>query len=545
MSVVYVKSDSIGRKIVPAPLISIDKKYQSNPDGTKKGTIYSIVLKGTLLPHMGSPSGNYSSIDNSFWTLGGYPPDSDGDKFDAILRKQEALRWLFNEDGGSLEWQPAGGEPPVKCHPKILSINFSEAQWVDRCDYIIELEAPWLYLHGTTSVEDSIAFDLLSSSAETWSFEETEGRNNQQYKVSHEVNAQGILGYDETGGLYESKQAWEHAKDFVDTQIDGTVDSDIMFAALGASDQITGHYSTVIRVDKDGGSYGVTEEWVLSDSATYEERQFTVEYDPKQDEYSITYQGTIYGVSTDSRDGNVANMNVARAAVPLIGTARTTTLSYIGSLLGDKSVPDLPDKRTFSLNQQDGTVNFTYQWNTSDNNTVFISEEAQHSYSIENLLNTLTYTQTAEGKGSDRMIDAKASIYSNGLALTKAKALAGTSLTYNLLSVVKSFSAREGTIRVSWTWTDKDTHSKEITIQTQESVSVLAIIPIPGRGSGPLIQTMNTKTSEITTVVIRSKGHTSQPALSTTSYATGIIIGDNATWNPTTGVAERTTRFLK
>lgn len=553
MSVVYTRSDSVGRKIVPAPLISISKNYESNEDGTKRGSNYSITLTGSFLPFRGSPSGSYSSLDQAFHTVGGDPPDEThvggNEDFNHILRKQEALRWLFSEDGGTLEWQPTDGQPPVKCYPKVLSIDFSEGQWADRCEYTIELEAPWIYINGTSDLEDDIATDLISASTETWSFEEVVGHENQQYKVTHEVDANGKLGYDGVGNPYGSKQAWENAKAFVDTMIDGTVDSSIMFAALGASGKITGHYSNVIRIDQDGGTYGATEEWVLSDSNTYEERQFNVEYNQSEDEYSVTYQGTIYGVKNNSRAGSVGGLNNARTAIPSAETARSTAIVYVGSLLGGKSIITSPDKETFALNQQDGTVSFTYQWSTSDNATIFVSEEAQHSYSLDNMLNTLTFTQNIEGKGSTstiRLANAKSAIYSNSEALAVAKALAGTSLTYNLLSVVKSFNSREGSIRVSWTWTDRDSHNTEVNIQTQEPTIVLAIIPIPGRAAGPIVQNMGTQGSEIITVSIRSRRNTTQPTLATELYGDGgTIIDDSVTWNPTTGAADRTTRFLK
>lgn len=553
MSVVYVRSDSIGRKIIPAPVISIDKSYQSNQDGTKRGTMYSITLTGTLLPFTGSPSGSYSSLDQAFHTVGGFPPDEsnigNNIDFDHILRKQEALRWLFSEDGGSLEWQPAGGQPPVKCSPRIISINFKEGQWADRCDYTVELEAPWIFINGTTELEDDLSTDLISASSETWSFEEVDGRNNQQQKISHEVSAEGKLGYDGVGGLHENKQAWEHAKDFVDARTDGTIDNNIMFAALGATDKITGHYNKITRIDQDGGTYSVTEEWLLSNSNIYEERQFTVDFKQENDEYVVTYQGTIIGVNANDRTGDIDNMNKAKSAIPSPEEARSTTVASVGSLLNGKTLPDFPDKRTLSLNQQNGTVSFTYQWNTSDDSLSFTKEEAQHSNSFDNLLNTLTFTQIVEGKGSsasDKMINAKNDVYINSVALVNAKALASTSLSYFLSSVVKSFDKRGGIVKTSWTWTDRDANSTEVTIQTQEPVVVLAIIPIPGRSNGPIVQNMETLTSEIITVVIRSKRNNSQPILNTIQHGNGgTIISDSTTWNPQTGVAERTTKFLK
>jgi len=554
MSVVYVRSDSIGRKIIPAPVVSINKGYQANKDGTKRGTKYSIVLTGTLLPFAGSPSGSYSSLDQAFHTVGGFPSDEintgGSANFNSILRKQEALRWLFSEDGGSLEWQPSEGQPPVKCSPRVISINFSEGQWADRCDYTIELEAPWVYINGTSELEDDLSTDLVSASTETWSFEEVEGRNNQQQKISHEVTAEGQLGYDGVGGLHESKQAWEHAKDFVDARTDGTIDSDIMFAALGATNKITGHYNKVTRIDQDGGTYGVTESWLLSDSNTYEERQYTVEYKQDTDEYSVTYQGTIIGVNANDRTGDADNMDKAKAAIPTPEEARVTAIAAVDSLLGEKSIPTHPDKRSVSLNQQDGTVSFTYEWNTSDDSSSFIKEDAQHSYSVDNLLSTLTFTQTVEGKGtssSEKMTNAKADIYSDSTARTRAKSLASTPpANYFLTSVVKSYDKLAGIVKANWTWTDRDANSTEVTIQTQEKANILATIPIPGRSSGPIVQNMGTLTSEIISVVMRSKRNTSQPNLNTVAYGEGgTIISDSTSWNPITGVAERSTKFLK
>ena len=552
MSVIYTRSDSVGRKIVPAPLVTMNKSYDADGDGTKRGSSYKITLTGTFVPFRGSPSGSYASLDQAFWTLSGDPPDETyaggNEDFNHILRKQEALRWLFSEDGGILEWQPSGGQPPVKCYPRVVSINFPEGQWADRGAYTVELEAPWIYINGTSELEDSTSTDLISSSSETWSFEEIAGRENAQHRVTHEASADGKLGFDGAGSLYEGKSAWEHAKDFVDTRISGAIDSSVMFAALGASGKIEGSYSNIVSIDQAGGTYSVTEEWLVSDLNTYEERQFTVDYNQTQDEYSVTYQGTIEGVASGSLAGNVSDLNQAKAAVPDVETARTTAISYVSAFIGDKTLPVSPDKQTFALNQKDGTVDFTYVWNTSDESTVFITDTAQHSYSLDSLLNTLTFSQSAEGKGetaADRLANAKSAVYSTSTALGLAKTLAGTSLSYNLVSVVKAFDERQGTVRSTWTWTDRDAHSTEVSIQTQEAVAVLATIPIPGRAAGPIIQDMGTKNSEVITVTIRSRRNTSQPTLATEPYGeSGTIIGDSNTWNPQTGAAERTTRFL-
>jgi len=552
-SVIYTKTDGIGRKIIPAPLVSIAKSYETDGEGTKRGSNYAITLTGTFLPFMGSPSGSYASLDQAFYSLGGYPPNESyaggEEDFNHILRKQEALRWLFSEDGGILEWQPSSGQPPVKCYPRILSVNFPEGQWADRCQYTVELEAPWVYINGTLDTEDNIAQDLITGSDETWSFEDIAGRERSQYRVTHDISADGKLGYDGAGGQYGNKAAWEHAKDFVDARVTGGVDSDVMFAALGASGQVTGHYNKIVRINQSDGTYGVTEEWLLSDDATYEERQFTVDYNQDQDEYSITYQGTIHGVVEGSDNGSVSNLNQARSAIPSVSEARTTAIEYVGSLIGTKSLPVSPDKSTFAMNQGDGTVVFTYQWNTSENTTFLTTDEAQHSYSTDNRLNTLTLTQTVDGKGesaSDRLANAKAAVYTDEEAVAVAKSLADTDLAYTLSSTVHAFDERKGSVRSSWTWTDRDANSTETTVQKQLAAAIFATIPIPGRAAGPIVQNMNTQSSEVITVTIRSRRNESEPSLDTEAYGEdGSVIADSTNWSPETGVASRTTRFLK
>ncbi len=197
------------------------------------------------------------------------------------------------------------------------------------------------------------------------------------------------------------------------------------------------------------------------------------------------------------------------------------------------------------MREQPKTGILTFQWNTSDSGSAYISEEAQHTYSVENLLHTLTFTQTIEGKGStpsSRASTARSNAYSQGVALSKAKSLTGSYQTYRLSSNSELANLRNGTFKATWTWTDNNPQSIETTTQTQESVGVLATIPIPGRGAGPIIQDMSTLTSKLITVTKRSKGNTSQPSLDTGDL--GTVVSDVTTWNPDTGMAERVTKFL-
>ena len=173
----------------------------------------------------------------------------------------------------------------------------------------------------------------------------------------------------------------------------------------------------------------------------------------------------------------------------------------------------------------------------------------------------MTFTQTIEGKVSStsvRLNNARNSVSSDATARSQATVLAGTPLVYNLGSKTQFIDSRGGTIKTSWTWTDRDANTLDVTVQTQEQNPVLAIIPIPGRAAGPIIQDLGTQTSEIVTVTMKSKRNTigSNPAIprKPTNLDPLIyldpgtivlfILSDSETWNPISAVYERVARYL-
>jgi len=557
-----------GRKIIPAPLVTINKSYARNPDGSKVGTAYNLSLQGTLLPFKGSPSGNYTSLSTAFWELGGYPPDepfsSGNEDFNHILRKQEAIRWLFSEDGHSLEWQPSGGQPVVKCNPRVLSIDFPEAIWADRGDYTVQLDTNWMYINGTLDVEDTSAQDLLASSSDSWSFEEVAGSAAEQYNITHEVTAQGILGFDETGANFEGKEAWEHAKDYVDTVATGSVDPATLFAAIGTSGTNAGNFVRVVRIDKSGGTYAVTEQWLASEDSTRIESEFTVDFNVDDNTFTVTYRGTIFGVADGAAQGDIANLDAAKAEIPSDSEAKVTTTDIVGTLLNGQLLPDFPDNKSFALNQQDGTVQFTFTWDTTDDaNNLNVTETitSQFNYDRDSNLYTVTLSQDVQGKGntsSQKLSNARNSVFTNTEARTKAMGFyftapqlgTGTSagaFATNHKSRVHAVNEDQGSIRTSWTWDTRSNTGQEVSISTQNAADVIASIAIPGRIIGPIIQDMNTRTSEIVTVTMSSKGNTTEPNLNTSSFVSGsyFTVSDVQNFSPTTGIATRTTRFLR
>lgn len=562
-----------GFKVVPSPFITLNKTYQKTGDGSKVGVLWNITANGTLIPFRGSPSGNYSDVNDSFWTLGGNPPDepldvTDGAAFNSILRKQEALRNLFTQDGKSLEWQPAGGQPVVKCNPRILDITFSEGTWADRSDYTISMEADWIAFTNNASGEDlgDFAVDLIQSASETWSFDEIAGHETEAYRVTHSVTAKGIIGYDENG--VSLGPAWQHARDWVDQQATGSIDTTVMSGAIGSTTYLGGSFVKSINVDEKTGSYSVNESWALSSGTTYIEESFSCTKALVDDTFTANYDGTIFGVSDgEGQGGDVAIAN-AKAQVPSNAAAKTTTEAAIGSFLGTNVLGDTPTTKNVGINNQNGTVTFSFQWSADELSTSSSSCEATLDFVSDTNIYSLRLTCDIEGIGEtseDRLANAKLAILSDAAALALAKSLVGDSLPIGVTivstpkSTSSSFNQKSGSIRTTFAWVSTNLSDPEITVQSTFPKDVSAIFVIPGRNSGPIIQDMNTQTERKITVTLSSKNNVSKPGnaitvsimntfaegdFNTGDAATWLLDGDQDNYNDNTGDYNRTRTYI-
>ena len=557
------------KAIIPAPLITVTKNYRSAGDGSKHGVVYNISLAGTLLPFRGSPSGNYTlgSPSTAFWTLGGYPPDDTyigGDVPFALLeRKQEAIRWLFREDGKLLEWY-GGAASPVKCRPKVKSINFPQGQWNDRCEYNIQLEAEYL-----TGITDEDIFDAsgLQSVSETWQFTEMPGHDGKVYQISHVVSAKGELTYDEVTG--SEINAWSNAKGWCDARIDGTPDNSFVTYATGFVDWVNGAYTKNTNVAQLDGSYAVTETWTITEAgvgelaATYVEKSFNIVNRTEDDAVDVSYNGVIYGLQEQEHVGGSSAVSNAKALVPTSSEAKTETETALGSLLGSFVIPISPSQRNIGINEKDGTVNFSFDWSAGEDENFTQGNEATLSYNSSNGTYTLVLNVDIEGNGdtkAERLNNARNNIPTDTVARALATTLIGSQIPAGVtfagghISKSNVLNETTGTSRTSWTWTDKDANNVNISVDIAYPQIVSAKILIPGRIAGPIIQRINTATAQTITVSYSSEGHSTKPISATIAdtmdeaggvpYGLGvspwfpgsyILENDRETWNPGTG----------
>ncbi len=286
------------KKIIPAPFLAINKAYTTNADGIKIGKTFNLTVRGELVSYKGSP--NSSKV---FWTSSGYPDDevlTDTQKLSAIIRKQEALRDLFATDGASFEVQGYDGAAPLKCNPRVKSINIPDGQWYDRCPYTIELEADVVYVNGTALDEDGDLNDyFISNFDEDWSLEPAD-EDALTYRFSHRLNAVGKSFYNSAGTLVQS--AWENARDYIINRVGLGLDQSKL-SATGVlnfgSDMQAYNYTRTQNINEANGTFGVNENWtIFSPIGNY----------AAIEEFTVTIRGGLDGYTSASIEGNIRGL---------------------------------------------------------------------------------------------------------------------------------------------------------------------------------------------------------------------------------------------
>lgn len=362
-----------GKRLIPAPLVSITKEIIRNTS-ERIGYTFRISLNGTIVSYKGSPastngpigSDSASDWNGQFFIGSNNPSDESGVeawKAQSILRKQEAIRELFDTDGLLLEIQSAPYQP-IKCRPRVLSVAFAEGVWVDVCPFTIELEAD--KLEGLNVSEQDFTYPI-SDAGESWELQFNE--EDQFYTLSHSVSAVGKLFFD---AATPSKKPWENARDYVMTKIG----FDNVFAyASGTLNLSLNQYNHVRNqtVDEAAGSFTFNETWILS-SGNYI-NDFTVETstDAGNGLTNISIQGNLRGLETRNPDYSLVQSKWSAASGAFYGIVQpnlyTTALLYKGNI-GYANLNPFPAQSTIGSNPKAGTISYNYSYNTRPTNCV-------------------------------------------------------------------------------------------------------------------------------------------------------------------------------
>jgi len=281
----------------PVPMVNISKQYLKTEDGTKLGTLFSMGLNGTLTP----VPGNAAGISNTI-------PLVD------TLREALAVEGcpfviMCNSD---VLWSG---------HPRINDINFAESSnnWVETIPYTITLDFD---VEGSGE-DPSLTPPFIQSASEDWSLEFAQdsskfswtlpstGADSNPYilNITHSISANGVRHY--TGCDTVEKEPWEYAKDYVISKLSNGTDSAFneQLAATGVINLDVGtfgqyNHMRVQNTSKAGGSYSVTESWIVMDTGTgipghsIEDFTVSVEQGITSDMTTVTVEGSIQGVET-------------------------------------------------------------------------------------------------------------------------------------------------------------------------------------------------------------------------------------------------------
>lgn len=377
--------------IRPTPLVSIATEMLKTGAGETFGTTYTITLTGTLLADQGSPygfnfSGNkflfvnnagaglvfagpYGAFDNnsSHFNLNRPPQQlvTTNNSSQSIFSKQSALRALFATDGQLMQISDFEDDgAAIICYPRVVSIDFQDGIYVDRCEYTIVLQADTLLRNDfTIDVEGTLvpkinpgiisnineAYLLNTETAvfledfnEEWQIETDEQAENadlpRTYRITHTINATGKTHYGpKTNGAVQKISAYESAKTFVldklrnspygnypnlsksntnSERIDNAPLDGFPFGNQPGIADVIGEGTLDLVLQYGGfnhirseqsninaGTYSVTETWILAQTPVFENYQISTTASLDNPYVSVSIDGTIKGLSSISARG--------------------------------------------------------------------------------------------------------------------------------------------------------------------------------------------------------------------------------------------------
>lgn len=377
-----------GCKLIPAPYVTISKNYQTTPDGTKIGSLYSITIIGKVMAYKGSPRMATSSgtgwasppaaTDSGypryqFWELSGYPEDetvTSNSRLTACLRKQEAIKLLFAQDGHTLEFQGVDGALPMKCNPRVLDIVFKDGPWYEYFDYTISLEADIIYVAGVPISEDGFD-DQISESSETWQLEVDDRPENENiprtYRVVHSVQAKGKRFYNSDGTLAYDK-AWEQAKSYVLSKLGFNA---TMVSSSGVNNVPSGYSGyNLMRsetIDETGGGYAVTESWVLASGNALEEFVVNVNESSDTGTKNVSVEGTITGLEIRDTDNEIIESKYNNANSHWTDVVEPILLAR-SQLYSGYTMNITPLSKVVGRNPTTGIITYSIQYNNRPSN---------------------------------------------------------------------------------------------------------------------------------------------------------------------------------
>lgn len=379
-------------RLTPAPICNITKSYKRLNNGQKIKPVYTIVLDGWIVANMGSPIAVNGTEDNIiFQTSGGvltYPADTvdwtipvDGQAL--VILKQAAIRATFSQDYKDLQIIPWNTSSPIRCFPRVISIEFPQDLWFKFGKYRITLEADSLigpspdesptediFSVDSGNIGSGQDFDFVSQysleeATDTTSIE-MDTENFGIFKVTRNVSAKGYRSLDSVGNVVA--EGWQNARTWVLDRggYNPTYAQSSVFGDISGGFSNYNHYRTQ-NTDIYGGGFSMTENWLLSSGNYYEDYSADLKNSITDPFRTVGVQGTIYGLSnfvvgTDAwvATGALIKYGAASGAWnnTVSGSLYTRAQSYIGIQLNP-----FPVNQTVTHNFTKGIISYNTEFN--------------------------------------------------------------------------------------------------------------------------------------------------------------------------------------
>lgn len=288
-----------------------------------------------------------------------------------MLRKQEALRTLFADEGKTLEIQGYDASSPIKCNPRIRGpIEFLGGQqgrnvWTNTMGYRITFDADIIYMNGTSLGEDES--DLtnyhIDRYDETWQLEPGDDLA-RTYRLSHQLSAKGKRFYDETGTL--TQQAWENARDYVVNKLQLGIDNTKMVATGVLNNSNFGAYNYIRSqtINESAGSFSVGESWLCFEAGTgYPAiEEFNVNTRIEEGSlHNVTVEGTIRGLEVKDNTNYALQSTRWFNASGKFTEVEPVLLARAQNFGGVQLNPSVLNK-VVGRNEIQGTITYAYEY---------------------------------------------------------------------------------------------------------------------------------------------------------------------------------------
>lgn len=327
-----------GISLRPVQSLNITQSSDFLENGRLKKYIFSISINGKIVPNQDqSNDAKHEEIKSSVQGL-----------INAFKNVETPSNTFLDIQGGN-------GSAPIKCAPRVKSLQIQDGPWVTSADYSIQLEADEIFIGGTKIPSEDLN-NILMEKDENWSI-----------NYSDEDVRFITANYSVSGKAKDtlSKKGWEIAKEYVDAKIQA-----INNAVPAEIDNATGRTTSGKPLVNKKTRYNVS---TFSGEASAE-IEFTFHNklsDPIQGDYATHDQTVTVNQSRESFlisrniEGNIVGLLNSQAG-ELTGAQRFTHADALWQTVKSSIESANANKGLINKNiTQDkikGTINYTYEY---------------------------------------------------------------------------------------------------------------------------------------------------------------------------------------